>query len=239
MPKVGRREFIKIGITAAGVAVLAGYVAYHSVKPKEGSIITPSNAYTAELRQIPLETAGAQMVSEPELLPDATQPLDLNRQTDFILFAMNLYAEALPARNLTTYEKYGRRPVEAVAQVVLNRTKYHNLNDTTKKLFGATTRETILKPSQFSWTNPSGNVYEAAFYPRGNPPDSEQEGWWQACLDITDAALNGKMADPGVDNADHYFAPAKIAPNWADESKFVVELGAHRFYRLYCPPSPK
>jgi hypothetical protein len=237
LPRVSRRGFIKIGVAAARVAVFAGgaYIAYQFVQLRERRLITPSNAYNAKLSQIPLDMAGAVMSFSPELLPDAMQPLDLNRQTNFVLFAMNLYAEALPERNLTTFREYGQRAVEAIAQVVLNRTKYYNLNSTTRKLFGASTRETILKPGQFSWTNPSGSVYKAAFYPRGDPPDSEQQGWWQVCLDITDAALNGRMTNPGIDNADHYFNPAKTLPKWADEKKFVAELGAHRFYRIYCP----
>jgi Cell Wall Hydrolase len=237
--KVSRREFLKIGLATAGVAVLAGaeYITHQFSKPKQLPSITPSKAYTAELDQIPLDTAGAEMPFTPDMLPDATWPLDLNRQTEFIVFAMNLYAEALPARNIRTFSEFGQRAVEAIAQVVLNRTKYYNVNSTTRKLFGATTKETILKPGQFSWTNPSGSVYKAAFYPRGDPPDSEQEAWWRVCLEIADAALNGRMANPGVDNADHYFNPAKTLPEWADETKFIAMLGAHRFYRLYCPPS--
>jgi len=56
--KVNRRQIIRIGATAAGVAVLAGagYIAYQFVKPKEELNITPSKAYTAELRQISLKT---------------------------------------------------------------------------------------------------------------------------------------------------------------------------------------
>jgi len=46
LSKVSRREFVKLGAAAVGVAVLAGagYIAYQSVKPKEGLNITPGDA---------------------------------------------------------------------------------------------------------------------------------------------------------------------------------------------------
>jgi pimeloyl-ACP methyl ester carboxylesterase len=58
LSKVSRRKFIKGGTAAVGLAVLAGvgYVAYQSVKSKEGVNITPSKAYTVERRQISLKT---------------------------------------------------------------------------------------------------------------------------------------------------------------------------------------
>lgn len=43
--------------------------------------------------------------------------------------------------------------------------------------------------------------------------------------------MSGQIPDP-TNDADHYFADYITPPAWADESKFTVQIGRHKFYRL-------
>lgn len=157
----------------------------------------------------------------PYAVPDDTEPLDLNRQTDVVLFAMNLWSEAG-----IEYPREGRTAFEVIAQVVLNRADCEHFPDTP--------REVILQPLQFSWTRPHSPVYEQAFDPIGGNAAANAPVWVE-CLDVATAALNGTMANPGIGGADHYFNPLAAAPAWRDDTRLVRVVGNHRFYRLACP----
>jgi pimeloyl-ACP methyl ester carboxylesterase len=102
--KVGRRQFIGIG-AAAGVAVLAGagYIAYQSVKP-EGPI-TPSQAYTAELRRISLKTGRVLDVAVAG--PEDGTPLVFHHGSPGARMLFEPFIEAAVTRGLR-YVSYSR-----------------------------------------------------------------------------------------------------------------------------------
>jgi hypothetical protein len=154
-------------------------------------------------------------------LPDTTRPLSLDRQSDQVLFAMNLFIEGGPE-----FGRVGRSALEAVAQVVMNRVACN------WPPYGTTPRDVITTPAQFSWTNPGNPFYENAFFPlrrRGG------RRLWMICLAIAQQALGGGGVNPGIGMATHYYNPYAVAPAWALRLPFVRQIGNHRFHRGHCP----
>jgi spore germination cell wall hydrolase CwlJ-like protein len=142
--------------------------------------------------------------------PDKTKSDDPAQQSDLVLFAENLHAEAgLEA------DAIGPKALEAVAQVVLNR----------MACTGQSARSNILKQGQFSWVTPSNPVHD-----QRNPKNASV---WNQCVEVSIRALNGGV-DGGVDGADHYFSTAIDPPSWANEDCFVAQVGKHKFYKLSC-----
>lgn len=124
-------------------------------------------------------------------------------------FALNIWREARG-------EPYEGKV--AVACVVLDRVKH-------PKWWGKTEMEVILKPKQFSGMTFAGDPMTIR-YPL--PGDAS----FRECLDIAAKALTGSLQHPAP-GADHYYSVTLPAPPyWADESKFVKQIGNHRFYNL-------
>jgi N-acetylmuramoyl-L-alanine amidase len=65
------------------------------------------------------------------------------------------------------------------------------------------------------------------------PTPYEAIGWqsWQNCLRAAQVAYNKESPNPAP-GADSYYAVSIAAPRWADDKKFVCQIGAHRFYNL-------
>ena len=61
-------------------------------------------------------------------------------------------------------------------------------------------------------------------------PDSNDKSW-KACLKIATQAIYGWLEHPAP-GADHYYDISIKAPYWADEKKFVKQIGRIRFFDL-------
>jgi hypothetical protein len=146
-----------------------------------------------------------------DLLPDKTKGLeeqDLKKQSDVVLFAMNLYAEASNEVDLVP-------ALKAVAQVVLNRAD----------CAGRTPSEIILMAGQFSWVSRQTDR-ERAF-----SPDKTK---WVECLKVATQALSTDSVETEAKEATHYYSTAIAPPGWANPKCFVAAIGRHRFYQLDC-----
>lgn len=96
----------------------------------------------------------------------------------------------------------------AVANVVMNRVK-------AKSWYGATVREVVLKPYQFSWFN------EPSRYPQPMPD--------HFCV-IAEMAIWKLLSDP-TDGATHYHARYIATLDWARNMKVTTVIGQHIFYK--------
>lgn len=99
----------------------------------------------------------------------------------------------------------------AIAHVVLNRAERQGW-------FGATVREVILKPYQFSFFN------EIAVLTQW--PSVAQLAPMQ--MVIAELALGKLTLDPSL-GATHYHA-TWLTPRWAPTMRHLVDIGKHRFY---------
>lgn len=84
---------------------------------------------------------------------------------------------------------------------------------------GASLKDVILKPFQFSWHN--GNAY---------PPIKNYDAL-QSCLNVSLKIVNERMEGKDLWRSDHYYNPAKANPSWADKMTFIKRIGNHDFYR--------
>ena len=122
-----------------------------------------------------------------------------------------------------------REGQEAVCNVVLNRVK---------KGMGKAISEVILKPNQFSWTNPGDPNLVKVFHAEDNYPRT-----WLRAQVIAQMALAGQL-DDNTNNADHYLnveatmearqkaGNNKLLPSWVDMSKVTVVINNHTFLNL-------
>lgn len=62
--------------------------------------------------------------------------------------------------------------------------------------------------------------------------DIKGNGTFADCMAAALEVLNGDVSDP-TKRADHYFAEYIDTPEWAKETDFTVQIGTHRFYRIY------
>ena len=71
-----------------------------------------------------------------------------------------------------------------------------------------------------------------------DPNDKQLTKWpaiddssWQRCLKMAKCAIQGIIQNPAP-GANHYYDISIGPPKWADQSKFVCQIGRVRFYRL-------
>ena len=168
----------------------------------------------------------------------------LRKQDEIVLFALNINQEV----GRIEYEKHGREPLEAIAQVVLNRVNCG---------FGAksddnviTVTEIITTKNQFSWTSIENHI-KSALNPKqaekivSEPPPktngkdnmktierAQQQSWLQS-LDVAHEALTKGNIYPGIENATFYLNPsAKLGgQKWSRKAYFVKQVGSHCFYQ--------
>ncbi len=114
---------------------------------------------------------------------------------------------------------------QAVCNVVLNRVR---------KGMAPDLRAVILKPRQFSWTDPNDPNFRKVFTAAQDAP-----GAWSRALDIAQSALAGTLEDVSKD-ADHYLnveltrkLRGGTLPAWVDLTKVTVVIGNHTFLRLH------
>lgn len=129
--------------------------------------------------------------------------------TDQFILALTIWREA---RGESTE---GRR---AVLHVILNRAR--------SKWGGAQSiPEVCLARLQFSSMTAVGDPMTVQF------PLIKDTANWHAWADIAAIVSNDPGSDP-TGGANHYYAVSMAAPNWADPSKFTVQIGNHKFYKL-------
>jgi spore germination cell wall hydrolase CwlJ-like protein len=105
------------------------------------------------------------------------------------------------------------------------------------KRMGESLNAVILKPNQFSWTNPNDVNHKKVFTAKTDDPT----GWIRA-QNIARRALAGMLGD-NTHNADHYLnveltrkLRGGTLPKWAEEGiqqgKVTVVIGRHTFLNL-------
>lgn len=116
----------------------------------------------------------------------------------------------------------------AVCNVIVNRVK---------KRMADSIRGVILKPKQFSWTDPQDVNYKKVFTAKTDNPES-----WERAHKIAQTALAEALEDI-TKNADHYLnvevtrrIRGGTLPKWAEEGiekgKVTVVIGNHTFLNL-------
>ena len=90
------------------------------------------------------------------------------------------------------------------------------------------------KPAQFSAFNPTDMNYQFVIDPFHTNNPSDKNAWYES-YDIAGQILNTEVDDP-TKGADHFYSTDIASPSWADEKKFTVQIGKHRFYRLELSP---
>ncbi|OJW21155.1 MAG: hydrolase [Planctomycetales bacterium 71-10] len=135
------------------------------------------------------------------MTPDLSDPSDV--------LARTLYGEA---------RGEGRRGMEAVACVVLNRAKQ-------PAWWGKDIASVCLKPWQFScWNQNDPNR------PKLLTVDETDQSFRLALL-IARQAVAGKLADI-TDGADHYYDYRIKKPKWAEGREKAALIGHHAFYKI-------
>lgn len=112
----------------------------------------------------------------------------------------------------------GREGMQAVANVVMNRTRLGGW-------WGSEVAAVCLKPWQFSVWNEGDPNRELILSKRPGDGDAVFDEAWE----IAGAAINGGLPDI-TGGATHYHTTA-VSPGWMDPAKQVATIGAHVFYR--------
>ena len=149
------------------------------------------------------------IVSLPLCLMPVLRPLNLiaadSEPTALRCLALTVYWEA---------RADGRKAMEAVGWVVLNRVKNPDFPDSVCQVV----REGGEKsPCQFS------------YWCDGQPDEPKNEDAWAEAREVAARLLNKPSADP-TGGALFYHAVG-VTPNWAREHKRTVIIGRHVFYR--------
>jgi len=140
---------------------------------------------------------------------------DLHEMSDEVLLTACLWAEARGE------PEDGQ---QAVCNVIFNRVK---------KRMAPSVRDVILKPKQFSWTDPADVNFKKVFTAKTANPES-----WARATKIAQMALANTLDDLS-NNADHYLnveltkrIRGGTLPSWVDLSKMTVVIGNHTFLNL-------
>lgn len=115
----------------------------------------------------------------------------------------------------------GRLGIRAVCHVIMNRVRRPSW-------WGTNVEEVVYRKWQFSsMTDPKDP--QTRLYP--SPLD--KGGWilYETCVEEAWQAYIGSTLHPAP-GADHYYATYIATPKWADEKRFVKQIGNHRFYDL-------
>lgn len=117
---------------------------------------------------------------------------------------------------------------QAVCNVITNRVHKH---------MGPTLHAVILKPAQFSWTNPTDPNYAQVLRAATTDPAG-----WRRAQELADAALDQTLPDLTL-SADHYLnveltrkLRGGTLPGWVEQGirdkKVTVKIGRHTFFNL-------
>lgn len=103
-----------------------------------------------------------------------------------------------------------------------------------KNRWGQTYHEVILQPEQYE---PFTNSSSKSFLQIINPPLNNilEKQAWEKSVEIAQKIIDDKLSDL-TNGANHFYSIDPQKPNWkppwAEESKFTVQMGITRFYRL-------
>lgn len=130
---------------------------------------------------------------------------------------------------LVAYREAGGEPPEgrlAVMHTILNRAAH-------PCWWGKTPYEVITAPEQYSSMTHLGD-YQTIKFPKLT------DLTFAACLQMAGDVLDGQTQHPAP-GADSYYASwmdrKGMTPKWADASKFVKQIGNHKFYNLDGDPA--
>jgi spore germination cell wall hydrolase CwlJ-like protein len=132
---------------------------------------------------------------------------ELQRINDIFYLALVTWREA---------RGEGTEGMTAVACSIMNRVK-------NPKWWGKDVTSVITKKWQYSsMTDP--NDKQLSTWP-GNDP------WWDKALTVAQVVYDSKVENP-VGGADSYYDISIPPPKWADQTKFVKQVGRIKFYNL-------
>ncbi len=99
--------------------------------------------------------------------------------------------------------------------------------------WGSCFHSVILKPWQFSAFNEGDPNRPFVEDPLHTNSEWDRRAWHE-CYVIAGQILRNEADDPTF-GADHFYSIIISPPPWAEEQKFTVQIGNHRFYRLELP----
>lgn len=126
-------------------------------------------------------------------------------------FARTIYGEARGE-----YKGYGRKALEAVGLVIMNRAKQRKQSITT----------VCLQPYQFScWNVDDPNRKKILDV-------TTSDSIFMVCLEVANKIIAGQIND-FLNGANHYYSDTmKQPPYWAKGQKPVAKIGHHIFFKL-------
>ena len=140
----------------------------------------------------------------------------MNQKDDIDVLARTIYGEARGESRL------GRIGVAAVVMNRVNK-KVQAGYVTISGLKIPSVAATCLKPYQFScWLKSDPNREKITTV-------SAKDAVFAECLDIAQAAVNGKLSDP-TNGATHYYNPKLCTAAWAKGKKPCAKIGTHLFF---------
>ncbi|MBI5356010.1 cell wall hydrolase [Candidatus Collierbacteria bacterium] len=156
---------------------------------------------------------------EGERIPTVDNPKwtgSFYNDTEIILLSRAIYGEA---------GGESEKAKTAVGWTIRNRV------EDSKNRWGTTYHEVILAKYQYEpFNDPSGKSFKKITQPQLNNPLEKQA--WLDSYKTAELVFFGKEADP-TDGANHFYVPSnQPKPDWADENKFTIQIGATRFYKL-------
>ena len=132
---------------------------------------------------------------------------ELQKINDIFYLALVIWREA---------RGEGRECMTAVAQSIMNRVK-------NPKWWGTNVTSVCTKKWQYSsMTDP--NDKQLTTWPGLDP-------WWTMALEVAQKVYEGQI-DNIVPGADSYYDISIPPPKWADQTKFVKQVGRIKFYNL-------
>jgi len=157
-------------------------------------------------------------VDDPEVNYHPDETPNFNDDSEQIILARAIFGEA---RGESKEGKIG------VGWVIRNRVDNPGW-------WGDSYHTVILKPAQFSAFNPTDVNYQFVINPLRTNNPSDKNAWYES-YEIAGQILNNEVDDT-IKGADHFYSADIAPPPWADEKKFTVQIGNHRFYRLELSP---
>lgn len=113
----------------------------------------------------------------------------------------------------------------AVAWTIKNRVEDH------QQRWGQTYHDVILEPYQYEpFNNPTLEPFQKITEMKLDNPMEKKA--WEETYQIAKDVMMDKIKDP-ISGANHFYATnGTEKPSWADEKKFIKEIGVTRFYKL-------
>lgn len=155
----------------------------------------------------------------PEGIPTVDNPKwagSFYNDTEVILLSRAIYGEA---------GGESKEAKVAVGWAIRNRV------EDSKNRWGNTYHEVILAKYQYEpFNDPDADSFKKITQPQLDDPLEKQA--WLGSYKAAELVFFGKEVDP-TEAANHFYVPSnQPKPDWVDEKKFTVQIGATRFYKL-------